>query len=76
VGDTIRLVAGDRSFDSEGNRKYLEAKHIFNAVCPRDPNLLQCRLEEDLFCQGQKRRSQTEGRISILGRCFCGNPMV
>jgi hypothetical protein len=76
LGDTIRLVAGDRNFDSDGNREYLKANDIFNAVCPRDPKLLQSRLEEDLFCQGQRRRGQTEGRISILGRCFCGNPMV
>jgi len=75
-GDTIRLVAGDRNFDSQANREYLEANDVFSAICPRDPRLLQSRLEEDLFCQGQKRRSQTEGRISILGRCFCGNPMV
>lgn len=76
LGDTIRLVASDRNFDSKANREYLEANDIFNAVCPRDPKLLQSRLEEDLFCQGQKRRGQTEGRISILGRCFSGNPMV
>lgn len=76
LGNAIRLVAGDRNFDSEANREYLQAEDIFNAVCPREPDLLQSRLEEDLFCQGQRRRGQTEGRISILGRCFCGNPMV
>jgi hypothetical protein len=76
LGNAVRLVAGDRNFDSEANREYLQAEDIFNAVCPREPNLLQSRLKEDLFCQGQRRRGQTEGRISILGRCFCGNPMV
>jgi hypothetical protein len=76
LGNAIHLVAGDRNFDSEANREYLQAEDIFNAVCPREPNLLQSRLEEDLFCQGQRRRGQTEGRISILGRCFCGNPMA
>jgi hypothetical protein len=73
---TINLIATDRGFDSKSNRDYLETNHIYNAVCPRDPRLLQTRLEEETFCQGQRRRSQTEGRISILGRCFSGNPML
>jgi len=73
---TINLIATDRGFDSKSNRDYLETKNIYNAVCPRDPHLLQTRLEEEAFREGQRRRSQTEGRISILGRCFSGNPML
>jgi len=72
---TINLIATDRGFDSKSNRDYLATNNVYNAVCPRDPRLLQTRLEEETFRQGQKRRSQTEGRISILGRCFSGNPM-
>ncbi len=75
LGIDIVLAAGDRGFDSEANRKYLENENIYNAICPRNPHLLQERLKEDPFCEAQNRRSQTEGRISIVGRCFSGNPM-
>jgi hypothetical protein len=72
---TINFIATDRGFDSKSNREYLATNNIYNAICPKDPQLLQARLEEEMFRQGQRRRSQTEGRISILGRCFSGNPM-
>ena len=71
----IKLIAGDRGFDSKANQTYFENEKIFNAVAPRNPKQLQQRLEEERFRQGQKRRSQTEARISILSHCFCGNPM-
>ena len=74
-GMDVKLIAGDRGFDSKDNQRYLEEEHIFNAIAPRNPQQLQARLEEDLFRQGQRRRSQTEARISILGHCFSGNPM-
>jgi len=76
LGVAIGLIAGDRGFDIQANRDYLETNNIYNAVCPRDPHKLQARLEEEAFRQGQRRRSQTEARISILGRCFTGNPML
>ena len=71
----LKLIAGDRGFDSKANQKYFEEQDIFNAVAPRNPKQLQQRLEEERFRQGQNRRSQTEARISILSHCFCGNPM-
>jgi hypothetical protein len=71
----VKLIAGDRGFDSKANQKYFGKQDIFNAVAPRNPKQLQQRLEEERFRQGQKRRSQTEARISILSHCFCGNPM-
>lgn len=76
LGIVINLMAGDRGFDSKANRDYIETNTIYNAICPKDPHQLQARLQEEVFCQGQRRRSQTEGRISILGRCFSGNPML
>lgn len=72
----VNLIATDRGFDSKKNQDYLESNNIYNAMCPKDPHRLQERLEEKRFRQGQRRRSQTEGRISILGRCFSGNPML
>ena len=70
-----RLIAGDRGFDSQANQNYMQSNDIFNAVCPRNPNQFKQRLEDDIFRDAQRRRSQTEARISILSRCFCGNPM-
>lgn len=75
LGIDVKLIAGDRGFDSQANQAYFEEENIFNAVAPRNPKQLQQRLEEERFRQGQKRRSQTEARISILSHCFCGNPM-
>lgn len=75
IGIDIKLIAGDRGFDSIDNQKYFVKQDIFNAVAPRNPKQLQERLKEELFCQSQNRRSQTESRISILSRCFCGDPM-
>lgn len=76
LGIDIKLIAGDRGFDSKANRQYLEKENIFNAVAPRNPKQLQQRLEEQRFRQSQNRRSQTEARISILSHCFCGDPMM
>ena len=75
LGVKVKLMAGDRGFDSKENREHMESNDIFNAVCPRNPSLLAERLEENEFCQAQNRRSQTEARISILSNCFCGSPM-
>jgi hypothetical protein len=75
LGVKVKLMAGDRGFDSEENREYLESNDIFNAVCPRNPSLPAQRLEENEFREAQNRRSQTEARISILSNCFCGSPM-
>ena len=75
LGIDLKLIAGDRGFDSKANQIYLEEQDIFNAVAPRNPQQLQQRLAEERFRQGQNRRSQTEARISILSHCFCGNPM-
>jgi len=75
LGVKVKLMAGDRGFDSKTNREYLESNDIFNAVCPRNPALLAERLEENKFREAQNRRSQTEARIGILSNCFCGSPM-
>ena len=75
LGVTVKLMAGDRGFDSEANRKHMASNDIFNAVCPRNPALLAERLEENEFKEAQNRRSQTEARIAILSNCFCGSPM-
>ena len=75
LGGDVTLLAGDRGFDSQANQTYMRKNDIFNAVCPRNLSQLRERLEEDLFKKAQRRRSQTEARISILSHCFCGSPM-
>jgi len=75
LGIDVKLIAGDRGFDSKDNQNYFKKENIFNAVAPRNPKQLQQRLEEQRFRQSQNRRSQTEARISILSHCFCGDPM-
>jgi len=75
LGFDVTLLSGDRGFDSKNNQKYMERYNIFNAVCPRNPQQLIDRLKDDTFRDAQRRRSQTEARISILSHCFCGAPM-
>ena len=75
LGCDVTLLSGDRGFDSKANQGYMKNNDIFNAVCPRNPQQLIDRLEDDTFRNAQRRRSQTEARISILSHCFCGSPM-
>jgi hypothetical protein len=75
LGHDVTLLSGDRGFDSKANQRYMESNDIFNAVCPRNPQQLIDRLKDDTFRDAQRRRSQTEARISILSHCFCGVPM-
>jgi len=75
LGCNVTLLSGDRGFDSKVNQDYMENNDIFNAVCPRNPAQLRQRLEDNTFRDAQRRRSQTEARISILSHCFCGAPM-
>ena len=71
----VKALCGDRGFDSEKNRQWLEEKEIYNGLCPRSPKELKKRMEEKEFASLQKRRSQTEGRIGILKNKFLGRPM-
>jgi hypothetical protein len=65
-----KALAGDRGFDSELNRLGLAAEGIYNAVCPRDPRQLKERSRSWKFKRLQRRRAQTEGRISIVKNVF------
>jgi len=73
-GIGIRSVTGDRGFDSSAVRKTLAEDKIYNGICPRNPEELKKRRNEPEFLRSQKRRAQTEGRISILKNRFIGNP--
>lgn len=74
MGVDISGVAGDRGFDSASMKKRLLGGKIYNAICPKDRRELGRRQEEPRFRRMQKRRAQTEARISILRNGFIGNP--
>lgn len=68
-------VTTDRGFDSAANRRYLNRQGIENNICPRSVAALQEKMQQSGFCENQKRRGQTEGRIGILKNRFLGNPL-
>ena len=69
-------IAGDRGFDSASTSKRLArpGNEIYNAICPKDKTELARRQEDPRFRKMQKRRAQTEARISIVRNGFIGNP--
>jgi len=72
---TVGAVAADRGFASAINSQGLKDCEIFDATCPRQPEQLKARMKDARFSQMQRRRAQTEARISILKRGFLGTPM-
>jgi len=71
----IKEAGADRGFDSASVQKWLEQEHIYNGICPRDPHQLKERLRSWKFVKLQRRRSQTEGRISIIMHNFLDCPL-
>ena len=69
-GPRLKAVAADRGFDNEINRLGLAQEGIYNAVCPRSPQQLRERSGSWKFKRLQRRRGQTEGRISIVKNVF------
>jgi hypothetical protein len=73
-GRVIKALGGDRGFDSEANREFLQDEDIYNGLCPRSPQDLKERNRSWKFKGLQRRRAQTEGRIAILKNVFVGQP--
>lgn len=71
----IKELGGDRGFHSAANAAWLEEEKIYDGICPRDPHQLKERLRSWKFVNLQRRRSQTEGRISIIIHNFLGCPI-
>jgi hypothetical protein len=71
----IKIITGDRGFNSKANDKFLAQELLFNATCPRSPDQLRQKLEEPCFAQLQNRRSQTEARVGIIKNVFIGRPL-
>ena len=68
-------ASGVTRFASAANRKALLEGGTFDATCPRNPKELRERMKEKRFASMQRRRGQTEARISIFKRGFLGRPM-
>ncbi|MCC6130899.1 MAG: hypothetical protein IT186_13325 [Acidobacteria bacterium] len=72
----VKVVTGDRGFDSKVNRALLESSGLRNGICPKAPGAIAERRLEVEFREVQKRRGLTEARIAILKNVFTGNPIV
>jgi len=72
---TIRALVADRGFSSAANQTLLQAKGIYDGICPKHPVQLKARMAEGRFVQLQRRRSQTEGRIAIFKNGLLGRPL-
>ena len=75
LDQTVGAVATDRGFASAANSWGLKKCEIYDGTCPRQPARLKARMRSGRFAKLQRRRSQTEARISILKRGFVGTPM-
>jgi hypothetical protein len=74
-GGRVGGYSGDRGFDSKGNVQHLDSKQIFNAICPKSPTELAARIKDPRFVEMQRRRGQTEARISIFKNSYLGRPL-
>ncbi len=71
-GMQIDSITTDKSFNSAVNNKELKNKGIYNSICPKKVIELEKKLKEIKFKKTQKRRAQTEARISIFKKIFLG----
>src|SRR6266436_5525243 len=71
----IKELGADRGFDSASIQNWLAEEKTYNGICPRDPHQLKERMRSWKFVKLQRRRSQTEGRISIIIHNFLGCPI-
>jgi hypothetical protein len=71
----IKELGADRGFHSALNEQWLKEEKIYDAICPRNPHQLKERMRSWKFVKLQRRRSQTEGRISIIIHNFLGSPI-
>lgn len=59
-------VVTDRGFDAAKTITWLESESITSHICPKSPQSLRERLEDEEFSRLQTRRGSTEARIAIL----------
>lgn len=68
----ILAACTDRGFASKKTSRMLRGNGIYDATCPRGPQVLKERMGEELFKQLQRRRGSTEARIAILNQKLGG----
>ena len=71
----VRAISTDRAFNDQRNDTFLKTHKIYNATCPRNPELLQHKLSDPIFLSLQTRRSQTEARVGIFKNVFLGKSL-
>jgi hypothetical protein len=74
-GNTITAVCGDRGTSSKANSKKLIDLKITDHLGPRNIGVFKEKMKDKKFSSDQKRRAQTEGRISIIKNRFLGRPL-
>ncbi|MCC5021407.1 MAG: hypothetical protein J6386_00685 [Candidatus Synoicihabitans palmerolidicus] len=62
----IKAASTDQGFSTKRLCERLAEADIYDATCPRDPQLLQRRMQEPQFVALQHRRASTEARIAII----------
>lgn len=60
----VEGVCADRGFGSKANKKWLGEERDY--ICPRQVDELREKMKDEEFARRQRRRSQTEGRVSIF----------
>ena len=75
TGRHVGAVVSDRGFASAANSRALAEGGTYDGLCPRQPAELSRRMKGQKFARLQRRRAQTEARISILKQGFLGRPM-
>jgi len=75
TGRHVGAVVSDRGFASAANSRALAEGGTYDGLCPRQPAELSRRMKGKKFARLQRRRAQTEARISILKQGFLGRPM-
>ena len=75
TGNRIEAVYGDRGTSSAANSKVLKKMGVADHLGPRAIEAFREKMQVVEFARGQKRRAQTEGRISILKNQFLGRPL-
>lgn len=66
LDQSLKSIVADRGFDARKNIDWLQSRGIAQQICPKDPNALRERLDEDSFHFWQTRRAGTEARIAIF----------
>jgi hypothetical protein len=75
AGRQVGSVVSDRGFASAVNSANLDLSDTLDMTCPRNPEKLAGRMQEETFVRLQRRRAQTEARIAILKNQFLGSPL-